>query len=54
MTDSACTKDQQIALLWQALEKLSKNGSAGNNCVPADPALACAFEAEKLNRLMSK
>ena len=54
LIDNASTQDQQIALLWQAIEKLSEHGNLGNHCVPADAALACTFEAEKLNRLMGK
>ena len=49
LTDNARAQNQQIELLRQAIEKLSKNGSAGNNCAPADAALACAFDTEKLN-----
>ena len=57
LIDSASTQEQQIALLWQAIEKLSRNGSGdgvGKDCVPADAALECKFEAEKLTQLMGK
>ena len=58
LIDSASTQEQQIALLWQAIEKLSKTDDAGGtkrgNCVPADAALECTFEADKLNQLMGK
>ena len=53
LIDSASTQEQQIALLWQAIEKLSKNGN-DKNCVPSDAALECKFEAEKLTQLMGK
>jgi serine O-acetyltransferase len=51
LIDNASTQEQQIALLWQAIEKLSKNGG---NCMPEDAAIACRFEAEKLTQLMDK
>jgi serine O-acetyltransferase len=53
LIDSASTQDQQIALLWQAIEKLSKNGN-DKNCVPSDASLECTFEADKLTQLMGK
>ena len=57
LIDSASTQEQQIALLWQAIEKLSKNGNGKDcvpNCVPVDAALECTFEADKLTQLMGK
>ena len=53
LIDSASTQEQQIALLWQAIEKLSTNGS-GKDCVPVEAALECTFEADKLTQLMGK
>ena len=53
LIDNASTQEQQIALLWQAIEKLSKNGS-GKDCVPVDAALECTFEAARLTQLMGK
>ncbi len=53
LIDNASTQEQQIALLWQAIEKLSKNGN-GKDCVPSDAALECTFEADKLTQLMGK
>ncbi len=53
LIDSASTQEQQIALLWQAIEKLSANGS-GKDCVPVEAALECTFEADKLTQLMGK
>jgi serine O-acetyltransferase len=57
LIDSATTQDQQIALLWQAIEKMSKNGNysgSAKDCVPSDAALECTFEADKLTQLMGK
>jgi serine O-acetyltransferase len=47
------THEQQIALLWQALETLS---TAKNqpSCVPADASRTECFEAERLNLLIGK
>jgi serine O-acetyltransferase len=53
LIDSASTQEQQIALLWQAIEKLSTNGT-GKDCVPVEAALECTFEADKLTQLMGK
>ena len=57
LIDNASTQEQQIAMLWQAIEKLSKNGSGGDgnkDCVPSSAALECKFEADKLTQLMGK
>ena len=53
LIDNASTQEQQIALLWQAIEKLSNNVS-GKDCVPDAAVLECTFESEKLNQLMGK
>ena len=53
LIDNASTQEQQIALLWQAIEKLSKSG-VEKNCVPSEAALECRFEADKLNQLIGK
>ena len=53
LIDSASSQEQQIALLWHAIEKLSKN-SVDKNCVPDAAALECKFEADKLTQLMGK
>ena len=57
LIDNASTQEQQIALLWQAIEKLSQNGShstISKDCVPNDAALECKFEVDKLTQLMGK
>ena len=54
LIDNATSQEHQIALLWQAIEKLSGNGKAHRDCVPEDAALRETFEAEKLNQLMGK
>jgi serine O-acetyltransferase len=51
LIDSAAGQEHQIALLWQAIEKLSL---AQKDCVPADAATTECFEAEKLNQLVGK
>ena len=51
LIDNASTQEQQIALLWQAIEKLSKSGS---DCMPDGAAIECRFEADKLTQLMGK
>ncbi len=52
LIDSAGTQDHQIALLWQAVEQLSKNSRA--DCVPEDAAKQESFEAKKLGELVGK
>jgi serine O-acetyltransferase len=53
LIDSASGQEHQIALLWQAIEKLSANRAA-TDCVPGDAALSECFEAERLNQLVGK
>lgn len=53
LIDSANGQDHQIALLWQAIEKLQANRTVGD-CVPADAARKECFEADKLNELVGK
>ena len=53
LIDSAGSQEHQIALLWQAIEKLSTNRAA-TDCVPGDAARNEVFEAEKLNQLVGK
>jgi serine O-acetyltransferase len=56
LIDSASGQDQQIALLWQAIEKLSAAQAPGldNPCLPEGAARQQSFEAEKLNQLVGK
>jgi len=53
LIDSASSQDHQIALLWQAIEKLSAARKEGD-CVPDDAALKECFEADKLTQLVGK
>ena len=53
LIDGAAGHEHQIALLWQAIEKLSA-GQPAQACVPGDAAITETFEAEKLNRLVGK
>ena len=51
---NASGHEHQIALLWQAIEKLSHRARElpDDECVPADAQKAEAFDAERLNRLV--
>jgi serine O-acetyltransferase len=51
LIDNASSQEHQIALLWKALESLSKQGA---DCVPQDAAKQEHFEADKLNQLVGK
>jgi serine O-acetyltransferase len=51
LIDNAAGHEHQIALLWQAIEKLSGAKAPG---LPADAAKTEHFEAQKLNDLMGK
>ncbi|MEZ5717145.1 MAG: serine O-acetyltransferase [Burkholderiaceae bacterium] len=53
LIDNASSQEHQIALLWQAIEKLSDCVKTGD-CVPDDAALQEHFEAGKLNDLVGK
>ena len=53
LIDNASSQEHQIALLWEAIEKLSANRKAGD-CVPSDAARSECFEADKLNQLIGK
>jgi serine O-acetyltransferase len=50
LIDNASTQEHQIALLWQAIEKLSAGSAA--NCVPSDAAKKEHFEAARINQLL--
>jgi serine O-acetyltransferase len=53
LIDNASSQEHQIALLWQAIEKLSDNAK-GPECVPKDAALKEGFEKDKLTQLVGK
>ncbi len=53
LIDNASSQEHQIALLWQAIEELSKQGPM-RDCVPQDAARTEQFEAERLNQLVGK
>jgi serine O-acetyltransferase len=53
LIDSTASQEHQIALLWQAIEKLSAL-ERSEGCVPADAALKECFEADKLTQLVGK
>ncbi|GLS13083.1 serine O-acetyltransferase [Hydrogenophaga electricum] len=50
---NAAGQEHQIALLWQAVERLSECVKTGD-CVPDEAARKACFEAEKLNQLVGK
>ncbi len=50
LVDSASGHEHQIALLWQAIEKLS--GGLRPECVPNDAHTTENFDAERLNQLV--
>jgi len=52
LIDSAGAQEHQIALLWQAIEKLA--GQTAPGCVPTDAARQENFAAERLNQLVGK
>jgi serine O-acetyltransferase len=54
LIDNASGHEHQIALLWQAIEKLSQRSRElpSEDCVPDDAQKAEAFDAERLNRLV--
>jgi serine O-acetyltransferase len=55
LIDNAAGHEHQIALLWQAIEKLSARARelpAGDDCVPQDAHTTEQFDAERLNRLV--
>ena len=54
LIDNASSHEHQIALLWQAIEKLSTRSRElpGSDCVPADAHTTEQFDAERYNRLV--
>ena len=51
LIDNAASQEHQIALLWQALEKLQHRGG---ECVPDDAAVKESFDSDKLTQLVGK
>ena len=54
LIDNASSQEHQIALLWQAIEKLARTAPETRGCVPGDAARSEQFEAERLNALVGK
>ena len=54
LIDNASGHEHQIALLWQAIEKLSSRSRElpSTDCVPDDAHTTEAFDAERLNQLV--
>ena len=53
LIETASAQDHQIAMLWQAIEKI-QSGVAVADCVPPDAAKLACFEAEKMSQLVGK
>jgi serine O-acetyltransferase len=51
LIDNASSQEHQIALLWQALEKMERRGG---DCVPDDAAVKESFDSDKLTQLVGK
>jgi serine O-acetyltransferase len=54
LIDNASSHEHQIALLWQAIEKLSSRSRElpADACVPLDAHMSETFDAERLSRLV--
>jgi len=54
LIDNASSHEHQIALLWQAIEKLSMQARElpADTCVPQEARTTEQFDAERLNRLV--
>ena len=52
LIDNAAGHEHQIALLWQAIETLSKARAADGDCVPQDATTTERFDAAGLNKLL--
>jgi serine O-acetyltransferase len=54
LIDNASGQEHQIALLWQAIEKLAARSRElpADTCVPQDAHTTESFDAERLNRLV--
>jgi serine O-acetyltransferase len=53
LIDNADSQEHQIALLWQAIEKLSA-GKPAADCMPGDAARQHQFEKDKLSQLIGE
>ncbi len=53
LIDNAASQEHQIALLWQAIEKMAATQTTPD-CVPCDAARTECFEAEKYSQLVGK
>ncbi len=53
LIETASAQDRQIAMLWQAIEKI-QSGVAVADCVPTDAAKLACFEADKMSQLVGK
>jgi serine O-acetyltransferase len=51
LIDNAAGHEHQIAMLWQAIEKLS-SGKVATDCVPQDATREEHFQAQKINQLL--
>ena len=54
LIDSAASQEHQIALLWQAIEKLSQSTPQSAGCVPLEAVRCEQFQAAKLNDIIGK
>jgi serine O-acetyltransferase len=54
LVDNASSHEHQIALLWQAIEKLSARSRElpNDDCVPQDAHTHEQFDAERISRLV--
>jgi serine O-acetyltransferase len=52
LVDNASGQEHQIALIWQAIEKLSQDSAREAACVPDEAHKTEQFDAEKLNQLV--
>ncbi len=54
LIDNASSQEQQIALLWQAIEKLAAAPAVPVDCMPCESTRSTPFAADKLNALVGK
>lgn len=52
LIDNAATHEHQIAMLWQAIRKMSATTRELSDCVPTDAHTTEQFNADELNRLV--